>query len=60
MEDPLKKKNYRPMSLLSHVSKDFERKIYKQITIYMQDKLSKHITGFWKSHGTQYFLMTML
>ena len=46
MEDPLKKKNYRPMSLLSHVSKDFERKIYKQITIYMQDKLSKHITGF--------------
>ena len=26
----------------------------------MQDKLSKHITGFRKSHGTQHFLMTML
>ena len=25
----------------------------------MQDKLSKHITGFRKSHGTQHSLMTM-
>ena len=48
------------MSLLPHASKDFERIIYKQINIYMQDKLSKCITGFRKSHGTQYSLMTML
>ena len=33
---------------------------YKQINIYMQDKLSKHITGFRKSHGTQHSLMTLL
>ena len=59
-EDPLKKENYRPVSLLPHVSKVFERIIYKQINIYMQDKLSKHITGFRKSHGTQHSLMTML
>ena len=26
----------------------------------MQDKLSKHITGFRKSHGTQHSLTTML
>ena len=26
----------------------------------MQDKLSKHITGFQKSHRTQHSLMTML
>ena len=26
----------------------------------MQDKLSKHITGFRKSHGTQHSLMNML
>ena len=45
-EDPLKKENYRPVNLLPHVSKVFERIIYKQINIYMQDKLSKHITGF--------------
>ena len=46
--------------ILPHVSKVFERIIYKQINIYMQDKLSKHITGFRKSHGTQHSLMTML
>ena len=57
---PLKKENYRPVSLLPHVSKVFERMIYKQINIYMQDKLSKHITGFRKSHGTQHSLMAML
>ena len=45
-EDPLKKEIYRPMSLLPDVSKVFDRVIYKQIKIYMQDKLSKHITGF--------------
>ena len=26
----------------------------------MQDKLSKHINGFRKSHGTQHFLIAML
>ena len=50
-EDPLKKKNYRPVSLLPHVLKAFERINYKQINIYMQDKLSKHLTTFRKSHG---------
>ena len=59
-ENLLKKENYRPVSLLPHVSKVFERIIYKQINIYMQDKISKHITGFRKSHGTQHSLMTML
>ena len=48
------------MSLLPHASKTFERIIYKQINIYMQDKLPKYITGFRKWHGTQHSLMTML
>ena len=34
-EVPLKKETYRPMSLLPHVSKVFERIMYKQINIYM-------------------------
>ena len=38
--DPLKKKNYRPVTLLSCVSKVFGRIIYKQINIEMEDKLS--------------------
>ena len=41
--DPLKKENYRPVSLLPHVSKVFERIIYKQIMPYVTNLL---ITGF--------------
>ena len=59
-EDPLKKENYRPVTLLPHVSEVFERIIYKQINIYTQDKLSKLITGFRRSHGAQHSLMIML
>ena len=58
--DPLKKENYRPVSLLPHVSKIFERIIYKQINTYMEDKLSKYMTGIRKSHGTQHLLVTLL
>ena len=47
----LNKENYRPVSLLLHLSKVFERIIYKQLNIYMEDKLTKCLTGFRKSHG---------
>ena len=57
--EPLKKENYRPVKLLPHVSKVFERIIYQQINTYMKDKLSC-LTGFRKSHGTQSLLVTML
>ena len=59
-EDALRDENYRHVSLLSHVSKVFGRIISKQITNYMENKLSKYITGFRKSHGTQHSLITML
>ena len=58
--DPLNKENYRPVSLLPHLWKVFERIIYKQINSYMEDKLTKCLTGFRKSHGTQHSLLTML
>ena len=58
--DLLQKENYRPVSLLPHVSKIFERIIHKQITNYMTDKLAHSITGFRKSHGTQNSLAVML
>ena len=50
--DPLQKENYRPVSLLPHISKVFERVIYNQINIFMENKISKCVTGFRKSHGT--------
>ena len=39
--EPLNKENYRPLSLLPHLSKVFERIIYEQKNSYMDDKLTK-------------------
>ena len=58
--DPLKKENYRPVSPLPHVSKVLERIIYQQINTNVEDKLSKCLTGFRKSHETQHLLVTMV
>ena len=50
---PLKKENYCPVSL-------FERILNAQINDYIENELSKYVTGFRKSQGTQYSLMIML
>ena len=42
------------------MSKVFERIIYSQIDAFMQDKLSKLLTGFRKKHSTQHCLIYML
>ena len=39
-EDKHLKRNYRPVSILSSISKVFERLIRKQISNFMEDKLS--------------------
>ena len=49
--DPFDKTNYRPISLLSHISKVFE---------YIEPFLSKVLTGFRKSHNTERSLLKML
>ena len=43
-KDDLDRENYRPVSVLPHVSKIFERIMYHQINDYMKDKLSKQLT----------------
>ena len=43
--DDLDKENYRPVSVLPHVSKIIERVMYTQIETFMEDKLSKLLTG---------------
>ena len=58
--DSLPKENYRPVSLLPHISKIFKRIIHKQITSYTKVKLNSCITGIQKSHGTQYSLVVIL
>ena len=60
--DPFDKSNYRPVSLLSHMSKVFERIIYNQINVnqYIEPFLPNLLTGFRKNHNTQYSLLKML
>ena len=58
--DPFDKSNYRPVSLLSHMSKVFERIIYNQINECIEPFLSNLPTGFRKNHNTQHSLIKML
>ena len=58
--DDLNKENYRPISVLSHVSKVFERVMYQQIEDFMKDKLSNLLIGFRKNHNTQHCLTSLL
>ena len=59
-KDDLDNENYRPVSVLPHMSKVFERIMYHQINDYMKDKLSKQLTGFRKKLSTRHFLNCML
>ena len=58
--DDLYKENYRPVSVLPHVSQVFEKIMYIQIENIMEGKLSKLRTGFRKTHSTQHCLVNML
>ena len=51
-KDPLNKENYRPVSILSHMSKVFERLIYKQIDNFIKNKFSIKFRGFRKNQNT--------
>ena len=54
----LNKENYRPVSILSHISKAFERFFYKQIYRFMTSKFSTFLCGFRKN--SQYLLLKMI
>ena len=55
-----KKENYRPVSMLPHMSKVFERILYKQIDTFMTTKFSPYLCGFRKNHNAQYSLLKMI
>ena len=48
------KNNYRPVSILSDVSKIFERIMFRQISNYMDSFFSKYQCGFRKGCSTQH------
>ena len=59
-EDSLNIENYRPISMLSHLSKVFERILYKQIDSFMKNKFSPYLYGLRKNHNAQYSLLKMI
>ena len=56
----IKRVIYRSVSVLPHMPKVFERKMYHQINDYMKDELSKQLTGFRKNRSSQDCLSCML
>ena len=44
--------NYRPISLLSSISKIFEKILYKRLYNFINDKLTKRQYGFRAKHST--------
>ena len=54
------KENYRPVSILPSVSKLFERNMYDQICLYMNNHLSNYLCGFRKGYNTQHCLILMI
>ena len=59
-DDDLNKANYRPVSILSHMSKVFERIFYKHIDCFMTSKFSAFPCGFRETHNSQYSLLKMI
>ena len=56
----LNNENYRPVIILSYMSKVFERIFYKQIDCFMASKFSPFLCGFRKNHNFQYSLLKMI
>ena len=52
--------NYRPVSILSVVSKIFERIMQKQISLYVEKYLSSHLCGYRTGYNAQYGLISMI
>ena len=50
--------NYRPLSMLSNISKIYERCIYDQIQLFFYSLLSKYQCGFRRGYKAQHSLIT--
>ena len=53
-------KNYRPISVLPAASKVFERLMQKQISIFIEQHLSKVLCGYRKGYSSQHALIALL
>ena len=58
--DKTDKENYRPISILTILSKIYERLIYEQIYPYFDHIFSKYQCGFRKGYSAQHCLLSMI
>ena len=58
-DDRMEKKNYRPISVLSCLSKVLEKKIFQQMDAYFENIFSPYLSGFRNRYGCQHVLMRM-
>ena len=56
MKQPIKKENYRPVSVLPLISKIFEQIIHDQLREYLEKYLNSILCRFRKAHFTQHAL----
>ena len=54
------KDNYRPVRILSNISKIYERCIYDQIQLFFDSLLSKYQYGFRRGYNAQHCLITLI
>ena len=54
------KTNYRPLSILSALSKIFERLIHNQLASYVDEIFSPYISAYRKHHSTQHVLVRLI
>ena len=59
-DDPLNKKNYRPITVLSSTSKILERLLYDQLMEFAENFLSPLVCAFRKGYNTQHALLRFL
>ena len=59
-DDPFDKKNYRPVSILTLLSKVYERVIYEQTSYYFEPFFNEILCGFRKVHSAQHVLFKLL
>ena len=58
--NPFQKGNYRPISILSNISKIYERIMHNEMNKFFTNKLSKYRCDFRKGFGTQSCVLVMI
>ena len=58
--DPLNKENYRPVSILPTISKNFERSMHDQLSNFMDSHFNPFLAAFRKGLGCQSTLLRLL